>query len=60
MVNYKIDDQGCCVINDYDQAKTFSSFLPGIAGLKGIPMWTFYVNRGQAITGIGVRDKINP
>ncbi|MNW37328.1 hypothetical protein D3C74_143680 [compost metagenome] len=48
------------VIEGYDQAKTFSSFLPGLAGLKGIPMWTFYVNRGQGICSFGIGDKNNP
>lgn len=47
------------IINNYDQAKPFSSFLPGIAGLKGIPMWSFYVNRGQAIGSFGVENKNN-
>ncbi|AOZ92531.1 cellobiose phosphorylase [Paenibacillus crassostreae] len=45
------------VIEEFDQAKPFSSFLPGIAGLKGIPMWTFYVNRGQGVCSFGIRDK---
>jgi hypothetical protein len=45
------------VIEQFDQAKTFSSFLPGVAGLKGIPMWTFYVNRGQGVCSFGIRDK---
>jgi hypothetical protein len=45
------------VIEDYDKAKTFSSFLPGIAGVDGIPMWSFYVNRGQAMGSFGTRDK---
>jgi len=45
------------VIEQFDQAKPFSSFLPGMAGLKGIPMWTFYVNRGQGVCSFGIRDK---
>jgi len=59
MGNYSFD-QGAFVIVNYPQAKPFASFLPGLAGLKGIPMWTFYVNRGQAISGFGIRDKNNP
>lgn len=47
-------------INDYENSKPFSSFLPGISGLNGIPMWTFYVNRGQGISGFGVQDKNHP
>lgn len=50
-------EENTFVIEQFDQAKTFSSFLPGIAGLKGIPMWTFYVNRGQGVCSFGFRDK---
>ncbi len=57
MVKYQFDDERYFVINEYDQAKTFSSFLPGIAGVFGIPMWSFYVNRGQGIVSFGVQDK---
>lgn len=46
-------------INNYDKKKTFSSFLPGIAGKKGTPMWCFYVNRGQAIGSFGIENKNN-
>ena len=48
------------VIEDYAGTRPFASFLPGIAGLWGIPMWTFYVNRGQAIAGFGIQDKDHP
>ena len=41
----------------YQKQKTFAGFLPGISGTLGIPMWSFYVNRGQAIASFGVRDK---
>ena len=41
----------------YQKQKPFAGFLPGIAGKQGLPMWVFYVNRGQAITSFGVRDK---
>lgn len=54
-----IDSMGYYVIKDYDKKSTFSSFLAGIAGIKGIPMWSFYVNRGQVISSIGIRDKEN-
>ncbi|RSK29399.1 cellobiose phosphorylase [Bacillus sp. HMF5848] len=57
---YSFDHNKRFVIEDYDKAKTFSSFLPGIAGVKGIPMWTFYVNRGQGICSFGVKDKNSP
>jgi hypothetical protein len=41
----------------YQKQKPFSGFLPGISGPLGIPMWSFYVNRGQAIASFGVRNK---
>jgi hypothetical protein len=44
-------------IERYDDRDSFSSFLPGIAGEEGIPMWVLYVNRGQAIASMGVGDK---
>ncbi|WP_105616576.1 cellobiose phosphorylase [Vallitalea okinawensis] len=47
-------------IKNYDREKAFSSFLPGIAGKKGIPIWAFYVNRGQGICSFGIKDKDNP
>lgn len=59
MSSYRYE-QGAFVIEGYDRAKPFASFLPGLAGLKGIPMWTFYVNRGQGISSFGVRDKNSP
>ncbi len=48
------------VIENFDKQKTFSSFLPGIAGVKGIPLWAFYANRGQGITSFGIKDKDEP
>ena len=48
------------IIEDYPSQKPFSSFLPGIAGLYGIPMWVFYTNRAQAIAGFGVESKDSP
>jgi hypothetical protein len=45
------------VIRNYNQARPFSSFLPGIAGPHGKPMWVFYANRAQCITSFGVRNK---
>ncbi|MBE7479913.1 MAG: hypothetical protein HS104_08010 [Polyangiaceae bacterium] len=44
-------------VHGYAAAPPFSSFLPGIAGKWGIPLWCFYVNRGQAVCSFGVRDK---
>jgi hypothetical protein len=48
------------VINNYLEKGTFSNFLPGLAGKKGIPLWAFYVNRGQGISGFGLADKNHP
>lgn len=44
-------------IENYGKKTTFASFLPGIAGLKGIPIWCYYVNRGQAVVSFGVDNK---
>jgi hypothetical protein len=44
-------------ITDFNSARPFSSFLPGIAGASGKPLWAFYTNRGQCIASFGVRDK---
>ena len=41
----------------YAQQPPFASFLPGIAGLKGIPIWCYYVNRGQGVISFGVDNK---
>lgn len=45
------------VIKNYQEELAFSNFLPGIVGLKGIPMWIFYINRGQAISSFGIDNK---
>ncbi len=54
---YALMDDGSFVIENYNQSKPFSSFFPGIAGVWGIPMWVFYVNRGQCIASFGVEAK---
>lgn len=48
------------VIEDYQNAKTFSSFLPGVAGEDGKPLWAFYATIGQVMAGFGVNDKNTP
>jgi hypothetical protein len=58
--NACFDHLGRYVIPDYSRARPFASFLPGIAGPLGIPMWVFTVNRGQAIASFGVENKDNP
>lgn len=45
------------IIENYNLAKPFANFFPGIAGKYGIPMWVFYVNRGQGIASFGTKDK---
>ena len=56
-VKYYLNKQGEFVIENYNYAKPFANFFPGIAGKYGIPMWVFYVNRGQCISSFGTRDK---
>jgi len=51
------DIKGRFIIENYAMKSTFSSFLPGISGKFGIPIWCFYVNRGQGVTSFGVEDK---
>ena len=48
------------VMEDYDAKSTFSSFLPGVAGYFGKPVWAFYVNRGQALATFGETSKDYP
>ena len=55
-----IDYKGRYIIEDYTSTAPFSSFLPGLAGPMGIPMWVFYVNRGQGITSFGIESKDKP
>jgi hypothetical protein len=57
---YQLNETGEFIITDYNSSKLFSSFFPGVAGKNGIPMWTFYVNRGQCICSMGVEGKHNP
>ena len=47
------------LISDYDRLPAFSSFLPGVAGADGIPIWVFYTNRGQGINSFGIHHKGN-
>ena len=44
-------------IENYGRKPVFASFLPGIAGLHGIPIWCYYVNRGQGVASFGVENK---
>jgi len=54
---YYLNDDGAFVIEDYNHAKLFADFFPGVSGLYGIPMWAFYVNRGQAVSSFGIESK---
>ncbi|MGD2176323.1 MAG: cellobiose phosphorylase, partial [Anaerolineae bacterium] len=60
MHNVLHDTSGRFVMCDFAAARPFASFLPGIAGPLGIPIWAFYVNRGQAIASFGIDNKDNP
>lgn len=55
--DYFINECSEFVINDYNQKKPFSSFLPAVAGVYGKPMWAYYVNRGQCMATFGVNNK---
>jgi hypothetical protein len=54
---YSLNSGGEFIIQNYNFSKPLANFLPGIAGKYGIPMWVFYVNRGQAIASFGTKDK---
>lgn len=56
-MKYKIEKGGRYRIDDYDQISAFSSFLPGIGGPDGVPLWCMYVNRGQSVVSFGVANK---
>lgn len=51
------DKENRYIISNYHNKPTFSSFLPGIAGTKGIPAWVYYNNRGQGVCSFGAQDK---
>ena len=48
------------IVYNYQNAKTFSNFLPAIAGVDGKPLWAFYANVGQVMAGFGVNNKETP
>jgi len=56
MKNYQIKTKEF-IFENYHKNKPFASFLPGIAGKTGVPMWTYYVNRGQLISSFGIENK---
>ncbi len=56
---YLLDEHGRFQIKQYDRKPAFASFLPGIGGPDGVPLWCLYVNRGQAISSFGIGNKDN-
>jgi len=56
-VSYHLNSTGGFVIENYNYSKPLANFFPGIAGKYGIPMWVFYVNRGQGINCFGTDGK---
>lgn len=44
-------------IENYGKKSAFASFLPGISGVRGIPIWCYYVNRGQGVVSFGLENK---
>lgn len=55
--NSEFDAQNRYILRDYDLTRPMSNFLNGLATVWGIPLWAFYVNRGQAITSFGKQNK---
>ena len=47
-------------MEDYDSKPSFASFLPSVAGVYGIPVWSFYINRGQGLASFGFKSKDYP
>ena len=56
--NYSLDEVGRFTVENYNWAKPFSNFFPGIAGAWGIPMWVFYVSRG--LGNLRDRNSLSP
>jgi len=55
--DYLLKEDGSFIIDNYGSLNPFSNFLPGIAGEWGIPLWVFYVNRGQGVASFGLKGK---
>ena len=54
---YRLNENGSFEITDFSQERVFANFFPGVSGLYGIPMWAFYINRGQGISSFGIESK---
>ena len=48
------------IVEDFQNAKHFASFLPAIAGEKGKPLWAFFASVGQCMGGFGIDDRNTP
>lgn len=57
MSQYNFKNDGSFILENFKKARPFSSFLPGVAGVEGIPIFAYYCNRGQCIASFGVEDK---
>ena len=55
--SYSLTEKGEFINDNYNYSRKMTSFLPGIAGTLGIPMWVFYVNRAQGVTSFGIDGK---
>ena len=51
---------GRYILHNFDSRSPVSNFLPGVAGVFGKPVWSFYVNRGQGIASFGLESKDYP
>lgn len=56
-VTHELEADGSYRIDNYDKIPAFSSFLPGVAGADGVPLWCMYVNRAQAVVSFGLGSK---
>lgn len=59
MVKYSYNND-TFIVEDFQNTKTFASFLPAVAGTRGKPLWAFYANIGQCMGGFGVDSKETP
>ena len=57
LVTHELEADGSYRIDNYDKIPAFASFLPGIAGADGVPIWCMYVNRAQAVVSFGLGSK---
>ena len=60
MTNFVVRLLDHYVLEDFDAKPSFSSFLPAVAGVYGIPVWSFYINRGQGVASFGFKSKEFP